>query len=87
MGGECNIHRRYKKCAQNASGNLKERDHLEMTAYMEKGVTIWTKFIWLKTNSYTKDNEHSGSNKGEKFIQQMSDYHILKDSATWSYLN
>jgi hypothetical protein len=73
-------------------GNLKERDRLQdlgvdgriiLNWILKKlGVTVWTRFHWLKTGFCECYKMPSGSVNGGEFLDQMRDCQFLmKDSA------
>jgi hypothetical protein len=54
----------------------------------KQDVRVRTVFIWLSTGTDGGLCEHrrepSSSMKGDEFLDQLSDYVLLKDSAPWS---
>jgi hypothetical protein len=48
----------------------------------EKDVRVWIGFIWLKMESNGGSCEHGNEPLIPQFLDQLSDYHLLKKDST-----
>jgi hypothetical protein len=75
------VYRKVSTC--NHLGNT---DKIIYNSILKKhGVNMWTGFIWLGYGpvavSCKRDNEPWSSVKGEDFLDQLIDYHIVKNNS------
>jgi hypothetical protein len=72
------------------AGNLKTKYHLGDVSLDERmilkcilqklGVRMWIRFIWFRKGSSEHGTEPMGARHGGKFVDQLNDHQILKDS-------